>query len=157
MKSLSTCIVFFCVFLIGCGSRSPKIPEPVEEYPALINIHKIYIASLGNEEGADLISEKIRLRLMKTKRFTVVEVPDFADAILKGAVGISRRVHGSEGNVQTKFSAYAVLRLVNAKTAETIWSFEDSCGHWGSVSNCIADETVDKLLYDSRRAENKVK
>ena len=121
----------FCVIFFGCGSHAPKVFEPTEEYPALaINIHKIYISSLGNEEGTDLISEKIRMRLMKTKPFTVVEMPDHADAILKGAVGISKHVRGSEGNIQTKLSSYAVLRLVNAKTAETIWSFEDSCSHW---------------------------
>jgi hypothetical protein len=39
----------------------------------LMEVRKIYIGDLGREEGSDLVREKIRLRLMKTDRFTVVE------------------------------------------------------------------------------------
>src|SRR6266516_688449 len=56
----------------------------------LANVRRIYSGSLGEEEGEDLVREKIRLRLAKTERFSVVVRPESADAILTGVAGVFR-------------------------------------------------------------------
>ena len=111
------------------------------------HIHKIYIADLGREEGADLVREKIRVRLMKSGRFSVVERPESADAVLTGVAGVVRS-YDDDGS--TSFAGMGVLRLVDLKTDETIWVFEYKRGFgFGSASNRVADKGVEKLLKDA--------
>jgi len=50
----------------------------------LVGVKKIYLGELGRSEAADLVREKIRLRLMKVERFSLVESAEKADAILTG-------------------------------------------------------------------------
>jgi len=160
--------------LVGCASQDriwssapqTSVPQTIEEYPALANIKKIYIASLGNEEGAGVVRENIRLRLAKSTRISVVETPDKADAVLTGVAGVERRYSGSGGNLRTRYAGIGVLRLIDVKTSETVWTFEYRSG-WGgssvlnqfasvsSVSSGVADQTVDKLLKDATYADSK--
>jgi len=157
-------LLFSCALHNAIFSKN-KIAQPVEEYPSLVNIKKVYIDRLGNEEGVGLVSEKIRLRMMKSMRFSVVEVPEPADAILKGVAGVERSIRGggyvSEGqgssSVKTTYTGFVVLRLVDAKTSETIWSFEYRERCRKSASSCVADATVDKLIQDAERADDKAK
>jgi len=134
-----------------------------QQKPALVNVKKIYISELGREEGADLVREKIRVELMKSGRFTVVEKPDGADAILTGVAGVEARhfsnvsgnattgVYGSGG---TSYAGVGVLRLVDPKTEVTIWLFEYKRGFsFGSASSRVARKTVEKLLEDMQAAE----
>jgi hypothetical protein len=51
-------------------------------------VKKIYIAELGKQPESDLIREKIRIRLMKSGRFNIVDKPEEADATLTGAAGL---------------------------------------------------------------------
>lgn len=139
--------------------------EPVEEYPALSHVNTVYVDSLGTDEGAGMVSEKIRLRLMKSKRFSVVEVPEKSDAILKGVAGVQQSVRGGgyvyKGNgsssVRTDYAGYAVLRLMDAHTSKLIWSFEYNESCRGSVSSCVADATVEELIQDAARADEDAK
>ena len=151
--------ILLCCSLVGCASRDRTSLAPeIEEYPALAKIKRIYIANLGNEEGSGLVREKIRLRLAKSARMSVVENPDQADAILTGVAGVDRRYQGSSGDLQTRYTGFGVLRLVDVKTSETIWAFEYKRGWVGpntSVSSRVADQTVDKLLKDTANADNK--
>jgi hypothetical protein len=132
----------------------------------LTEIKKIYIGELGKEEGSDLVREKIRVRLMKSDRFIVVETPEAADAVLTGVAGVERRHHSSvhtdpsTGNVYgsggTSYAGIGVLRLVNVTSQETIWLFEYKRGFgFGSASSRVADKTVDKLLKDVKEADKK--
>ena len=162
---LATIVVLSSLF--GCASRDKtSVPQTIEEYPALTNIKNIYIASLGNEEGAGLVRERIRLRLAKSTRIVVVETPGQADAVLMGVAGVERQYSGSSGNLRTRYASTAVLRLVNVKTSETLWRFEYSSDGGGprpfggftsvsSISNSVADRTVDKLLKDVTYADSK--
>ncbi len=59
-----------------------------QNIPTLKTVKKVYIAELGKRPESDLIREKIRLRLMKSKRFTVVDKPEEADATLTGSAGL---------------------------------------------------------------------
>lgn len=115
----------------------------------LVKIKKIYLGDLGKEEGADLVKEKLRLRLMKSERFVVVETPEEADAVLTGVAG-----YGSDN------SGLGALRLVNPNTKTTIWGFEYKPGRsvfgGGSASTRVAEKTVEQLLKDTKEAEKKV-
>jgi hypothetical protein len=59
-----------------------------QDIPTLKTIKKIYIAELGKQPESDLIREKIRMRLAKSKRFIVVDKPEEADAMLTGVAGL---------------------------------------------------------------------
>ena len=131
----------------------------------LADIRKIYIGDLGREEGSDLVREKIRVRLMKSERFSVVERPEAADAVLTGVAGVVRSYNNAvhtdqDGNVHgsgsTSFSGTGVLRLVDTKTDETIWVFEYKRGFaFKGASNRVADKTVEKLLKDATPQSSK--
>ncbi len=163
-SAITVTIVTLCCSLIGCvyfpqlrTSTSTSTPEPVEEFPALVNIKKIFITDLGNQEYAGVVREKIRLRLMKSIRFSVVEVPENADAILTGVAGVESSIHGSKGDINTRIAGIGILRLIDVKTKESIWTFEYERGFMlgGSVSSRVADQTVDKLLEDTTRADSR--
>jgi hypothetical protein len=130
------------------------------------SVKRIYIGDLGREEGSDLVREKIRLALMKSDRFRVVEKPESADAILTGVAGVVRR-HDStittdrrtgdvSGGGGTSFTGIGVLRLVDVKSDETIWVFEYKRGFsLGSASSRVANKAVEKLLKDAKTADQK--
>ena len=54
----------------------------------LKSIKKIYIGELGKKPEAELIREKIRLRLAQSGRFSVVEKTEEPDAMLTGVVSV---------------------------------------------------------------------
>ncbi len=129
----------------------------------LAGIHKIYIDQLGSEQGADLVREKIRLRLIKSARFQVVEAPEEADAVLTGVAGVERRRFSSissdsAGRVSgvggTSYAGLGVLRLIVGKTKQTIWIYEYKRGLslTLSASSRVAEKTVTQLLKDAKAA-----
>jgi hypothetical protein len=139
------------LFLIILVSIMPLIAQSIPSADKLANIRKIYIDDLGKQEGADLVREKIRLRLLKSDRFAVVERPEAADAVLSGAAGVVRSDGVAIGNADTSFQGTGVLRLVDVKTEEVVWIFEYKRGFMlaGSVTSRVADQVVDKLLKDA--------
>ena len=154
MKKLIVIFALICtLFGLALGQGQVK--------SKLVNVKKIYIGDLGGEDGSDLVREKIRVRLMKSDRFAVVETPDSADAILTGVAGVETRqsssintnpatgaVYGSGG---TSYAGLGVLRLVDVKSQETIWFFEYKRGYsFGSASSRVANKTVEKLLKDAK-------
>ena len=148
-------ISFLFFFLIGLASG--------QENSKLLNVRRIYIGDLGREEGSDLVREKIRVRLMKSGRFAVVEKPEAADTVLTGVAGVERRYTSSvntdsSGNVYgsggTSYSGIGLLRLVDPKSEETIWVFEYKRGFsLGSASSRVANKFVENLLKDAKAAE----
>jgi hypothetical protein len=138
-----------------------------QDLSKLASVRKIYIDDLGREEGSDLVREKLRVRLMKTDRFSVVEKREAADAVLTGVAGVVRKYNssvttGPNGNVSgggtTSFSGIGVLRLVDLKSDETIWVFEYKRGFsLGSASSRVANKTVEQLLKDLKSLEKKKK
>ena len=104
-----------------------------------------------------------RIRLMKSDRFSVVETPEEADAILVGAAGVSSRhvssvstnpvtgqVSGSGGTV---YDGSAVVRLVDPQGKETIWIYEYKRGFFRprSASGDIAGKIIDHLTKDAKK------
>ncbi len=148
-------ISFLFSFLIGVAFG--------QDNAKLVKVKTIYIGDLGREEGSDLVREKIRVRLMKSGRFAVVETPKAADAVLTGVAGVERRYNSSintdsSGNVYggggTSYAGIGVLRLVHFKSEETIWVFEYKRGFsFGSASSRVANKCVEKLLKDANAAE----
>jgi hypothetical protein len=144
LKTLGFCATAFA--LTSCRSGVPdqashSLPASQE---ALINVKTIYLGDFGNAEGAALVREKLRIRLMKSGRFEVVETPDRADAILAGAAGVDKSI--SEG--ETRYKGSGLLRLVDTKTQKTLWAHEYQRGliFAGSVSSRVADQMADELL-----------
>jgi len=132
----------------------------------LDNVKKIFLGDLGKEEGADLVREKIRLRLLKSERFAVVETPEAADAILTGVAGVERSEYSSvstnpstgavSGSGGTSYAGIGILRLVDVKSQETVWTFEYKRGFLiGSASSRVANKTVEQLLKDAKATDKK--
>ena len=103
-------------------------------------VKSIYVASLGTEEGAELIRQKIAVWLINSKSITVVESAEDADAILTGMAQCSQVPgHG--------YSAVLVVRL-NGKSNQLLWTDDVipmRSGTRGATSN-IAENMVTDLL-----------
>jgi hypothetical protein len=146
----------------AANSESAAAPVPsINPAANLARIHKIYVDQLGKGEGSELLREKIRVGLIKSGRFSVVERPEAADAIMTGAAGgVSQGYHSSvstnvvnggiSGGGSTTYSGHGVLRLVDPKTEESVWIFEYKRGlmSGGSVSSRVAEQVVEKLMKD---------
>lgn len=157
---------YFSMILAGLFLAAPAFAQESrmgQDKTRLAGIKKLYIGSLGNAEYSDLVREKIRVRLMKSDRFSVVEKPEDADAILTGVAGIEISHSGSvdttsdgkvQGSSNTTYRGLGVLRLVDAKSQETIWVFEYKRGFsFGSASSRVANKTVEKLFKDAMVAD----
>lgn len=140
-------------------SAAASVPS-INPAANLARIHKIYVDQLGKEEGSELVREKIRVGLIKSGRFSVVEHPEAADAIMTGAAGVGQGYQSSvstnvvnggiSGGGSTAYSGHGVLRLVDPKTEESVWIFEYKRGFMrdGSVSSRAAEQVVEKLMKD---------
>jgi hypothetical protein len=126
----------------------------------LSDVRKIYLGDFGMGEGSDLVREKLRVRLMESGRFTVVESIEAADAVLTGAAGVTSGYHSSVnssgGHGNTTHTGYGVLRLIYLQTQEPVWFFEYKppvvSFRFSSRSNSVANQIVDKLLKDAEAA-----
>ncbi|MGH9658919.1 MAG: hypothetical protein ACRD96_10280 [Bryobacteraceae bacterium] len=131
----------------------------------LASVKRLYIGDLGGGEGSDLVREKMTSALKRSGRFAVVERAELADAILTGAAGVQRRRNskntidpttGKASSVGTSYAGIGVLRLMDAKSGETIWVFEYRRGpSLGSASSRVANQTVAKLLKDALAADRR--
>ncbi|MDH4303512.1 MAG: hypothetical protein OEV53_05570 [Nitrospira sp.] len=130
----------------------------------------IYIDDLGKEEGANLIEgsakvrEEIRTGLAKSGRFSIVQSPQEADAILSGLAGIEKWYHGMEGfyglegDLDTHYLGVGHFRLVESNSKQTIWIHEYERGFFKphqSVTSRVAEQTVNKLLQDVSQSDGK--
>lgn len=133
-------------FLTGCASSGQHLALSPDQR-ALEGIKSIYLGSFGGGEGSDLVREKLRVRLINSGRFEIVEIPDRADAILTGSAGVEKRL--DEGT--TNYRGTGLLRLVDTKTQKTIWAHEYQRGFMlgGSVSTRVANQMADQLLKDA--------
>jgi hypothetical protein len=167
MKKLSLFLISMTFLLGGCaGLKGNWFPSPESAIdntpkvdPRLSAVKKIYIDSLGNEEGSDLVREKIRKLLAESGRLSVVERAERADAVLTGVAGVERSYSSSigtdsrtgavSGSGGTNFKGVGILRLVDVKEEEPIWFFEYQRGlSFSSASSRVANQVVDKLMSD---------
>lgn len=129
----------------ACAGRQRLELEP--DRAALSTVHRIYLASFGSADGSDLVREKVRVRLMNSGRFEVVDDSTTAHAILTGSAGLdTRTVRGT-----TDYAGIGLLRLIDARSHTTIWAHEYRRGFMfgGSVSTRVANQMVDQLLRDA--------
>jgi hypothetical protein len=142
------------ILALAIGIASPL---PAREI-SLRDVCSLYIDELGRESGADIIREKIRVRLEKSGRFRIVPGPSTADAVLTGVAAIEPYTYSYEGTGGTKFRGGGLFRLVD-RAQQTIWSFEYPRERGfrnpfrdRSASDRVADKTVEQLLNDAGAA-----
>jgi hypothetical protein len=148
------CFVLIAVFVTAGFINAQKR----EENSKLRDVKKIYVGELGRSDDADIIREKIKLRLTKSNQFTVVNREQDADAILTGTVVISQQVSGNFPDIDTKNKGVAVFYLRDPETDEDIWTYEFKPNFFNVVIltdkatrgyNQVANRTVDKMLKDA--------
>ncbi|MGP8154153.1 MAG: hypothetical protein ACLQBQ_08435 [Smithella sp.] len=142
----TTLLLTAFIFFIGCAS-SGQLISMAPDYRALRGIGSIYLGDFGDGEGADIVREKLRIRLLNSARFTLVESPDRADAFLTRSAGVEKWLY--EGT--THHRGTGLLRLVDTKTQKTIWVHEYKRGFMlgGSVSTRVANQMADQLPEDA--------
>ena len=157
-----------CCSLLGCH-RTFGIPtDLVQDLPALASVRSVYIEDLSHGEdpllveGSDLVKEKIKERLVQSGRFTVVDAPEEADAALTGVAGFQRwyfgmeAFYGLEGSLNTQYAGIGMVRLLDSKTKQPIWTHEYETGFFHptqSVVDRVADQVADTLLCDTALAD----
>jgi hypothetical protein len=128
-------------------------------------VKKIYIGELRpaksySVKGSD-VQEKLRLQLMKSKRFEVVDSREAADAVLTGVVWEPVGQAGGPTAPGPVFSSSletnpllwgkGTLHLVDAKSNQTIWTYEYQRGFdKNRAPGRIASIVIDKLTKDAQ-------
>jgi hypothetical protein len=127
----------------------------------------VYIEDLTHDEdphlveGSDLVKERIRQRLTQSGRFSIVDSPERADATLTGVAGFQRwyfgmeSFYGLEGSLNTQYAGIGMVRLLDSKTKQPIWTHEYETGLFHPtqpVVDRVANQVVDKLLSDAALA-----
>lgn len=139
-------IIFISIMILGGCSYRCKGNYTSD----LAKVRTIYIDDLGPNDGANLIKEKLKYELMRSKEFRVTENKDQADAILNGHAevdkGFSVGWDRYDGGGGTTYNAIVVLKLLD-KSNNIIWSFADSCGR-GRVVTCITQSIAYSLSKD---------
>ena len=140
--------------ILGASSacaRDAGLPAAQADPAALGRIRSVYVDEFGTSDASGLVRERIRLRLLRSDRFRLVETAAHADAILTGAATLDHRVVGGE----TDYTGNAIARLVERSSGRTVWSHEyrdrriiaprrDS--DRGRVASRMADQIADELL-----------
>lgn len=160
-------VTALCGLIFGCQVVKSSHPEPVRNLNALASIHSIFISDLREEdsshliERSNLIREAIQEGLTRSGRFTVVQDPAQADAVLDGLAGVERWYHGMEGyygmegDLDSHELGVGTLRLIDSKTKQTIWTHEYETGFLSpkqSVAERVGEQVVEKLLQDASPA-----
>ena len=163
MRGLS--ILTLCCLLVACHRTFGVPTESVTDFSELASIKTIYIEDLSHGEnphlveGSDLVKEKIAAKLAQSGRFTIVAAPEKADAALTGVAGFQRwyfgmeSFYGLEGSLNTQYAGIGIVRLLNSKTKQLIWTHEYETGFFHptqSVADRVVDQMVDRLLHDAR-------
>ena len=154
-------VLALCLLLWGCHRTFGVPTEIVQDLPALASVRSVYLDDLAHGEdphlveGSDLVKDKIREKLVQSGRFTIVDTPEQADAALTGVAGFQRwyfgmeAFYGLEGSLNTQYSGIGMVRLLDSKTNQPIWTHEYETGFFHptqSVVDRVADQVADKLL-----------
>lgn len=173
--TLVSIVVLICM-TTSAGQNTSGTPADNRK---LINVEKIYLdlhklSESEKNEDTDKIREKIRQRLIKSKRFIVVDSLEQADAILSGTIGLYKHDLGPEsvdtqGVIRTRspkssiydsddiYLGYGDVKLVDSKTREMIWSYEYKPAIFGNPLDSVAKNVVNHLLDDAKKIGKKSK
>jgi hypothetical protein len=120
--------------------------KPIQK---LGDVKKIFVATLGDGRGAEIIRQKIINQLTNSGHITVVDSADEADATFNGVARLHR--YGLYDDLVT--SGEAVVRLLG-KNKQILWTDEDSRSKfpgYGSA-NKMSTKIADKLVLDLTKA-----
>lgn len=161
-------LMVLCCGLAACQGLQERQPTPSVDAQVLGTVQSIYLEDLGNGDDANLIEEissvreLIRSGLAKSGRFSIVQDPQQADAVLTGLVGVEPWYHGMEGyyGMEGDLDDHEVgvgkLRLLDSKTKQTIWTHEYEGGFLNpdqSVAERVANQIVERLVKDASRTD----
>ncbi len=152
---MRNCCLFILAVFAFAGFANAQDGEGKSK---LSQVTKIYVSELGRTDDADIIHEKIKLRLAKTGQYSVVDRAEKADAVLTGTVVISQQIDGDFDDIETKNKGVAVFYLRDAETDETLWTYEFKPKFFNIAIltdkatrgyNQVANRTVERLLKDA--------
>ena len=133
--------------LVGCASGR-RISLPTDQ-GALSKVNAIHLGDFGSGNGSALVREKIRLRLLESKRFDVVESADRADASLVGSAGVET----SSTSESTDHLEFGLLRLVDRLSQTTSWAHEYRAPRVVmttlSMGTRLAEQMTEQLLKEA--------
>lgn len=148
------CLLLLSTFVLA-GFVNAKTTEGSVK---LSEIKKIYVTELGRTDSAEIVREKIKLRLTQSGKYTVVERQDDADAILTGTVVMQNHIDGGFPDIDTKSKGVAIFYLRDAKTNDVVWTYEYKPKFFNIAIltdkatrgyNQLANRTVEKMLKDA--------
>ncbi len=145
LKFLSSlCAVLAMVSTIAT-SASAQVADRLSE------VNKIYVDSLGSDNGAAKIRERLIVRLRKS-HLQLVSDPKQADAVIRGTgrvwvTGYSSLSPHSHNASEATFEGFLSVELIG-KNDDTLWSYLVSPSNfpWTSISDDLARQLVRKLL-----------
>lgn len=124
---------------------TPATPEMTTKQgvSSIRQLRRIYVDSLGSDGESRLTREKIRVQLLKSKRFVVADSPNAAQGVVQGAMATRSytSAHGSSFEGQgwvrqdTSYKSNSTLRVVDAESGKTLWTwqFEPATVYWGPI------------------------
>jgi hypothetical protein len=125
------------------GRRTTRGPRIKTSPATLLSVKQVYVDPLG----ADLLSQQVRAvlieRLQASKRFTLVQNRDEADAVFKGVV--TRVESGAE-------KASLNLQLVNI-AGQVLWPRTNK--NYTGLTTEVPDRLLQDLLVELQRLERK--
>jgi len=150
LSRASRFVFSFCallaMLLAGATSGSAEAAE------SLSQVKKIYVDSLGTDNGAAKMRERLVQRLRKSHEVQVVADPKESDALIKGTgrIWITGRTSlspHSHSASQPTFGGFLSVEVVG-KDGSTLWSYLVSPSNfpWNSISDDLARQMVSKLL-----------
>ncbi len=130
---------------LGCASAPPA--PLVHADPRLRDVKTVFLGDFSDQEGSALVREKIRKALVEWGRFRPVESVQDADATVMGVAGVETKILSvGDGGGQVS-RGVGLLRIVNERTNETLWTFEYRRSTSGdlSASSRVAIQFIDDL------------
>jgi hypothetical protein len=124
----------------------------------LSEVKKVYVASLGDKDGAAELRDKLIGRLKKSRDIEVVGIPSAADAVITGTGEtwlkgyISTNPKPSPYNRQPVYDGYLSVEL-HGKDSAILWSYYVTPGklRWSDVPQDLVDRLTKKLLAALRQ------
>jgi hypothetical protein len=101
----------------------------IVEAQSLSSIHKIYVASLGTNDGAEAIRQSLISRLVQSRKVTVVNTAEESDAVLTGMGGQKENHCYRSGAVWGTWNGSANASGGSAWSASAIAQLRDHSGN----------------------------
>ena len=126
--------------------------RPCQASVRLSEVRKLYVDSIGTDNGAAKMRERLIQRLRKSRDVEVVSDPKEAAARIKGTGRIWITGHTSlsphsHSASQPSFAGFLSVEVVG-RNGDTLWSYlvSPSSFPWNSISDDLARQLVSKFL-----------